>query len=240
MIPSMRKRKHNGNQQSILRLSNWVRKMTAATFLTLAMACGGNPETPATTNSVPEPQTTKTSQPGGTADIKDGGGRRAKLIVALQDLAAIFASRDAQRMAALFPFPVPDTVMQVYIDQPAFAQALEQSHGQLTHQIFLDFFPAISVSTMMPDMDSLFRHLPPADLATRDTLEQSFKRAKEPCAKYYRLAIEDETVVLVAGMEANDAYPGGDGGSEACETASVWVFYFDGQKLVLKQQAIAG
>jgi hypothetical protein len=169
-------------------------------------------------------------------------GKREKLIAALEEMAGVFASRDPQRMASLFPFPVPDTVLQVYTDEPAFVEVLEKSEGQLTRQIFIDHFPAISEAVMMPDIDSLFRTLPPAQLATRDTLEKTFIVPDQPCAKYYRMAVEGAMVVLVSGITGNDQYTGDkeDSSSEMCETEAVWVFYFDGEKLVLKQAGVAG
>jgi hypothetical protein len=201
---------------------------TATTIITL-MACGGDAETPAVTDSLP-------------AVTGKSPGKRDKLISALEELAAIFASRDPQRMASLFPFPVPDTVLQVYTDEPAFVAVLEKSGGQLTREIFVNHFSAISETVMMPDIDSLFRTLPPAGLASRDTLEKTFIVPDQPCAKYYRMAVEGETVVLVAGIAGNDQYTGDkeNSSSEMCETAAVWVFYFDGEKLVLKQAGVAG
>jgi hypothetical protein len=193
------------------------------------MACGGGATTPSVTDSLP-PVTEKAP------------GKREKLIAALEELAATFASRDPQRVASLFPFPLPDTVLQVYTDEPAFIEVLEKSQGQLTRQIFVDYFPAISETVMMPDIDSLFKTLPPAQLGIRDTLEKTFIVPDQPCVKYYRLAVEGETVVLVAGITGNDQYAGNaeDSSSEMCETAAVWVFYFDGEKLVLKQAGVAG
>jgi hypothetical protein len=202
--------------------------LMVASVITM-MACGGGAVAPAVTDSLPA-VTGKTP------------GKREKLITALEELAATFASGDPQRVASLFPFPVPDTVLQVYTDEPAFVEVLEKSRGQLTREIFVNNFTAISESVMMPDIDSLFRTLPPAQLATRDTLEKTFIVPDQPCAKYYRMAVEGETVVLVAGITGNDQYTGNaeDSSREMCETAAVWVFYFDGEKLRLKQAGVAG
>jgi hypothetical protein len=193
------------------------------------MACGGGAVTPAVTDSLPA-VTGKTP------------GKREKLIAALEELAATFASRDPQRVASLFPFPVPDTVLQVYTDEPAFVEVLEKSGGKLTREIFVNNFTAISEAVMMPDIDSLFHTLPPAGLASGDTLEKTFIVPDQPCVKYYRMAVEGETVVLVSGITGNDQYTGDkeNSSSEMCETAAVWVFYFDGEKLVLKQAGVAG
>jgi hypothetical protein len=205
--------------------------MVAVSVMALGLfpACGGNSTTPVASDSLP-PTVEKTP------------GKRDKLISALEQLAATFASRDPQRMASLFPFPVPDTVLQVYTDEPAFVAVLEKSRGQLTREIFVNNFPAISEAVMMPDIDSLFRTLPPAQLASRDTLEKTFIVPDQPCVKYYRMAVEGETVVLVSGITGNDQYTGDkeNSSSEMCETAAVWVFYFDGEKLVLKQAGVAG
>jgi hypothetical protein len=193
------------------------------------VACGGATAPPVVDDSLP-------------TVMEKGPGRREKLIAALEELSATFASRDPQRLASLFPFPVPDTVLQFYTDDQHFAEAMDQSKGLLTRQIFLDHFSAISESMMIPELDSLFRILPPAGLATTDTLEKTFLVRENPCARYYRMAVEGETIVLVTGIAANEQYQGdnAEGGSEACESASVWVFYFDGEKLRLKQQGIAG
>ena len=201
-------------------------------LVALVVSCGGNPS-PATTDSMPTPS-------GSLPTTESTTSKRDRLISALQNLSAVFRSRDAQQVASLFPFPVPDTVLQVYSEDPAFAKALEKSKGQLTREIFIDYFPAISESVMLPEIDSLFRYLSPADLAARDTLEKVIAKPYEPCATYYRLAIEGEMVVLVTGTDSNELYKGDDGGSEGCESASVWVFYFNGERLVLKQQGLAG
>ena len=206
-----------------------VRKTILLLIVLTGTACGGNSSAPAVANNLPPVEQTVP-------------GKREKLIAALQDLANIFASRDPQRVASLFPFPVPDTVLQVYTDEPAFVAVLEKSRGQITRQIFIDHFTAITETVMMPDIDSLFRTLPPAQLAHRDTLEKTFIVPKEPCVKYYRMAVEGDMVVLVAGITGNEQFAGDAeySSSEMCETAAVWVFYFDGETLVLKQAGVAG
>lgn len=206
-----------------------TRILISVLALATLIACGGDPAAPAVAESLPPIE-------------EKAPGKREKLIAALQDLANIFASRDPQRVASLFPFPVPDTVLQVYTDEPAFVAVLEKSRGQITRQIFIDHFTAITETVMLPDIDSLFRTLPPAQLAHRDTLEKTFIVPKEPCVKYYRMAVEGDMVVLVAGITGNEQFTGDAeySSSEMCETAAVWVFYFDGEKLTLKQAGVAG
>jgi hypothetical protein len=208
---------------------NYLRQLILTVSGLVVMSCGGGTATPAVSDSLPPV-------------VEKMPGKREKLIAALEDLAATFASRDPHQIASLFPFPVPDTVLQVYTDEPAFVEILEKSKGQLTREIFVKYFSAISETVMMPDIDSLLRTLPPAQLASRDTLEKVFNVPDQPCVKYYRMAVEGDMVVLVSGITGNEQFSGDpeENSSEMCETAAVWVFYFDGEKLQLKQAGVAG
>lgn len=193
------------------------------------LSCGGNPA-PATS------QDSLTSAPVPTAT------RRDSLVSALQALAKGFHSQDPQSLARWLTFPVPDTMLLVYVDEPAFAAALEKNNGQLTQQVFLDYYPQIRASVMATELDTLFQLLDRDLLRSRDTAQQSVATVADPCAKYYRVTIEGDVVALVTGMEGNERYTGDpeDSSSEMCESAAVWVFYFDGKRLRLKQHAIAG
>jgi hypothetical protein len=171
--------------------------------------------------------------------------RRQVLILELKRLKHVFHSGDKNKVADLFTFPAADTVLQVYVDDPAFAQKLSANKDELSREIFLEFFPQISQSIMLPEMDTLFRVLNPDSLAFRDTLAWQQPVKSEPCYKYYSMTIEGDLLVLVTGIDSNKEYVNPDTGatepqSEMCESAIVWVFRFDGRKLVLKQQSAAG
>lgn len=205
-------------------------------FLTLLTACGGQDRSTAGADA---------GSADTTAAVVQKDPARQALIGELHRLKKVFASGDKNQVADLFPFPAPDTVLSVYLDDETFGDRLRKNSNQLSREIFLEFYPQLSQAMAISDMDSLFRLLPIDSLANRDILERYFPVKGEPCVKYYRITIEGESVVLVTGIDSSKDYVNPDTKekeilSEVCESAMVWIFRFDGLTLTLKQHTVAG
>jgi hypothetical protein len=171
--------------------------------------------------------------------------KRQVLMLELRRLKEVFQSGDKNQVADLFPFPAPDTVLSVYLDDSAFAERLQKNNDQLSRDIFLEFYPTLSQAMMVQEMDTLFRVLPLDSLSNRDILEQYFPVKGDPCVRYYRIAIEGDLVVIVTGVDSSKEYVNPETKqqeilSEECESAMVWVFRFDGRNLILKQHSSVG
>lgn len=209
--------------------------LLAVSFFLLT-ACGGNDRV----SSVPGTETRADTVAAIPTDTK-----RQALVLELKRLKRVFLSGDKNQVADLFPFPAPDTVLSVYLDDSTFGARLRTNNDELSRDIFLDFYPELSKAMMVHEMDSLFRLLPLDSLANRDTLERYFPVKGEPCVRYYRITIEGDRVVIVTGMDSSKDYINPETGqkeilSEECESATFWVFRFDGRHLVLKQQGSVG
>jgi hypothetical protein len=210
--------------------------LSALVGLLLLSSCGGN-----------EPVTAGTGAEtvADTVAARPTDTKRLALILELKRLSGVFRSGDKNQVADLFPFPAPDTVLSVYMDDSAFAERLQKNDEQLSRAIFLEFYPKLSQAMLVHEMDTLFQVLPLDSLSYRDEIERYFPKKGEPCVKYYRITIDGASVVIVTGIDSSKDYinpetKGREILSEECESAVVWVFRFDGKKLSLKQHTQVG
>ena len=79
-----------------------------------------------------------------------------------------------------------------------------------------------------------------------DTLSYELKVKKDPCYKFYRVYVDNDSVTLEFGSDNNDQFVDISKKTEdeemldTCEYASFWTFRFDGQKLHFEKQLSAG
>jgi hypothetical protein len=204
-------------------------------FLTLGLllACNSTDTTNATANTKPVEQQSDTV-------VRNTG--RQLLIAALQQLQAVLASKDKERIASLFPFPLPDTTVGIYIDDSAYITAFRKNGDQTTRAMFLDFFPQIAESLQVDEINQLFTYCKLDSLEQKDTLEHEVHISTEPCYSFYSIVVDHDLVTLSTGSGVNDNYkslaPASDdevpeNSSEFCESVLWWVFRFDGKNLQL-------
>lgn len=168
---------------------------------------------------------------------------RPTLIGELKRIKEVFSSKDRDKIATLFDFPIYDSTASFYVDDETYYKEWKKNGNKTTQEMFNRYFPQIYESNQMEDINYLFKHLQLDSLHQKDTLETDDYQNKQPCFKSYQIAIENETVTLTINMQSNrewvDPKPKEDevseNSSEICEHALWWIFKFDGRKLKLFQ-----
>lgn len=174
--------------------------------------------------------------------------QRQFLIEELKRLQAVFASKDEAQIANLFPLPLPDTTLGIYIDDSAYLEQFRNNNDQTTREMFIRFFPQIYRSLQMDELNQLFKHLKLDPFLQKDTVEQEVHIRSEPCYQFYSITVEQDLVTLSTGSGVNEAYQSStsseddvqENSSEFCEHVLWWVFRFDGGRLFFIKQHGAG
>jgi hypothetical protein len=173
---------------------------------------------------------------------------RQKLIEELKRLQGIFSSGDREKIADVFPFPLADTTVGIYIDDSTYFEQLKKNGDKTTRAMFLHFFPQIYSNLQIDELNQLFKHIDPAALIQKDTLGHEVHIKTEPCYKFYHVQVEQDFVTLSLGSDVNDYYKNPssenddmqENSSEYCESSLWWVFRFDGKKLHFIKLGAAG
>jgi hypothetical protein len=144
------------------------------------------------------------------SDLKDstaaGTSPRRAMIIAINDLKAALESKDKNRIAGYFDFPIPDTVMSLYLDDSTFMEIYRSSGDQLTRKVFLEYYDTISRFTSLTDIMDLFEYVPVDSLLYKDDLEKEVVNKKEPCIPYHGISVEGESVTFRVGTYSNKDY----------------------------------
>lgn len=164
---------------------------------------------------------------------------------AVNDLRIILESGNKTEIAALFPWPLADSVMPVYLDDSVFKKNYTAAGDKLTQNMFIRYYDTISKFTNLADIIEGFKYLPVDSLKYKNELNKEFRDNKEPCTRYYNIRIEEEEVTLTYGTNFNNDYKDPKGKTDdedvsGCEFASIWMFKFDGNKLKFYRYAAAG
>jgi hypothetical protein len=173
---------------------------------------------------------------------------RQLLIEELERLKTIIASKDKEKIADIFQFPLSDTTVGIYIDDSTFNAELKESSNNTTRAMFIRFFPQISESLQIDELNQLFKNLKLDNLLYQDTLGHEAYIKTEPCYHSYNIEIEKDLVKLTVGTNANRDYKSKsasedespENSSEMCEHVLWWVFRFDGRKLHFEKISGAG
>lgn len=189
--------------------------------------------------------TTTVKHPGDTAESKTD---RQQLIEELKRLHIVFASNDKEKIAQLFKFPLSDTTVGIYIEDSTFNAQLQSNSGKISRTMFMRFFPQISGSLQMDELNQLFKTIKLDSLQSLDSLEREVYIKTEPCYKFYGIQVQGDIVTLTTGQGVNSDYKSTtasedeapENSSEFCENVLWWVFRFDGKKLHFIKQHGAG
>jgi hypothetical protein len=177
------------------------------------------------------------------AGLESKPNERQRLIEALQNLKAVFASRDPEKIGRLFHFPVPDTVASLFVDDSTYKTEKNKNNNELTRVMYDHYFNLICKDWQLDEMDQLFRHIPLLKLNEQDTISY-FAGLKDPCLKQYFISVDDSLVSIMYGTNHNDKYKSKDkeedDAGDACEYDTIWIFQFDGETLHLVRQSAAG
>ena len=209
------------------------------TLFTLFLSCNSTDTTKVSSD------TTIIKQQGVTTAKKS---KRQLLIEELKRLQEVFASKDKQKIADIFHFPLSDKIVGIYIDDSTFNVQSKQNGNKTTRAMFVRFFPQISESLQINELNHLFRNINVDSLLQEDTLEHEALIKTEPCFHFYSIRIEKDLVTLTVGTNSNEDYKSKtasedkitENSSEFCEHMLWWVFTFDGKKLQFKEISGAG
>ena len=170
------------------------------------------------------------------------------LIAELKKLQKIIVSRDKEKIAGIFTFPISDTAFSVYLDDSIYNEQLKANDNSITQQMFLNHFKNISDNIWLDPLTNLFHRIPIDSLIYKDTLERDGYNKKEPCYLSYKIEIIKDSIVLRMDMYSNKSYERKnipedeipENSSEFCEHSFWWNFNFDGTKLHFKSIQGAG
>jgi hypothetical protein len=181
-------------------------------------------------------------------DTTSNKSERQLLIEELKRLQAVFASKDKEKIADIFQFPLSDTTVGIYIDDSTFNAQLEKNGGKTTRAMFIRHFSDISESLQIAQINELFKKIDIDRLLQKDTLQNEVIIKTEPCYHYYDVSVDRNLVTLTVGTNSNRDYKSKsvsedeipENSSEFCDDVLWWVFRFDGKKLHFRNISGAG
>lgn len=163
--------------------------------------------------------------------------RRAALVAQLKILGQQLASGDKRKIAQIFQFPVPDSLLTYYGNDTAFNEARARDGDATTAAVFNQYYQEISSELDFKEFSRVFKRLKVDRLLTRDSIEYDAIIKKEPCYNFYRIQIEGDSLVLITyGVNHQENYSGPetkdpDFDISVCEHDTFWDFVFDGHRL---------
>ncbi len=184
----------------------------------------------------------------GTGEAGETGVERETLINALKQLKSQLASKDEHRITELFEFPIPDSIVPIYVFDDSFDARQEASGGLVTRSMFNDFFSQISESIQMEDVNTLFANVRLDSLHQTNVLTHEVQTDTIPCRRHYQLEVHNDSVTLTLEQLTKPGFQGPDmtetgpsnESSEYCEKVLWWIFKFEGNKLRLVKISGAG
>jgi len=207
--------------------------------LTLLSSCGSSDTNKNST--APESDNHETTEPYPAP--------RLKLIQALKDLHIALASKDHEKIASYFTFPIADTTFWVYLTDSNFNNQYTQNGNRLTRPMFDSYFSQIYQNTGMSEVLELFKNINVDSLHFKDSLTREIRVKTEVCYSYYGLTVHQDLITLTVGKNSNDQYQDPDPKtdteaelytSEVCEHTFWWIFRWDGKELRFVQMNGAG
>lgn len=163
---------------------------------------------------------------------------KSTLIKELKSLRTIFASNDLDRKLDALSFPLPDSVIGVYISND-----LEAEYEKNGNLVTKDMFKKHS-SDMYVDVDelkSILSNVNIDSLQYTDRIEKRLKEKKQQCIEHYEIVIDGNQVRLAFSFNGYVTEPKEEDYQDgACEYGSFWNFEWDGKKLKLIHHITAG
>ncbi len=169
---------------------------------------------------------------------------RTRLIRELKKLRDILSSGDKEKIADIFPFPLADTTLAIFVDDSSFTEQYKINGDKTSRAMFIRHFNEISDMLQLSQLNRFFQLINPDSLFLKDTLTREVRNKKNPCYNYYNRETEPELVKLSFGSNFNEEYKSStteaEESSEYCEYTSIWIFRFDTRKLIFLKQIVAG
>ena len=134
------------------------------------------------------------------------GNERNILIQELNSLKQVFASRNKEKIAELFNFPLAQDEFEIYVDDSIFNKQLSDNKGKISRKMFIDFFPKIYSDTQIEQINELFSKIDIEEILRKDTLKAETKIKSEPCYKFYEVSVDKNEIILTTGYGVNENY----------------------------------
>ena len=167
---------------------------------------------------------------------------RTDLILALKDMESRMDSRDSGQIAPLFQFPIPDSVMPLYIEDSAYKV------WRLTHK----FMPRAAFDTLLPkilddwDLESFkdfFRHIDYDKLTIHNSLKRTVAEPDDACQSHFEIKVEGDSLVhIFYGISDNPDWipssPDKQRTPNECKESVSWTLSWNGKKLLVVHQRV--
>ena len=176
----------------------------------------------------------------------DSLSQRKLLVQELKNIKAALASKNKEKIAGIFEFPVADTALEVYIDDTTYLEDLKKNGDKTTKALFLKYFQGYYLYMGMDGMNRVFKYINVDSLLQKNSLSREVRSPKEPCYTTYEVYVEKDIMTLIYNSNSNKNYVNpskakkDEDYAHPCEYAMFWVFRFDGKKLHFVRQRGAG
>jgi len=190
----------------------------------------------------------KTVTVGDTANVlpsKKAEGKipnQYKLIEELTKLQSALENKNPEELGNFFPFPVRDTALIISEVNPDFDQQRSANNNQLTKEMLINHFSRLYDYWDLTEFSNLFKHLNLKELEGKNYISNTYHIKDDGCYYIYSIKVINKEVIISYGTNSDDVYrqqhPDEE---EVCEEYQwTWIFLWDGHRLQVKKQLIAG
>jgi hypothetical protein len=159
---------------------------------------------------------------------------RSRLILALNEVRRLVASKDSQRIARMFRFPFPDSTIRIYGDS-VFEGEKARNGGNVSKALFLSGYGEFVQQLQFDQFQEVYLRLDINKLKVTDSLEFKETGKDKACLRGYSLLIQEDSLIEIqAYQNSNEGYSGqGREDSQCEEYLLTWYFVFDGRRLYM-------
>lgn len=175
--------------------------------------------------------------------VNEKKSERQLIIEELNNLKIVLASREKNKIADIFQFPISDSIFGIYTAGGAFNEQFKTNGHKITKTMFLQYFNDIYSEIQIDQVNILFQKIKIDSLLQKDILEYNTYNISEPCYYTYKIQINERTVTFTMNMDSNVNYKSKkksndemlENDSAICEHDFWWTFRFDGSKLQIER-----
>jgi len=181
-------------------------------------------------------------------DSSKNKSERKNLILEVKKLRQKIASKDKEKIAAIFEFPLSGESFSIYTHNKFYNQQFETNGNKITRTMFLQHYKEISESIWLEQLNNLFHNINIDSLLYKDTLEYEAYIITDPCFFSYQIELTNESITFRMNMNSNVNYKSKtlseddipENSSEICEHSFWWIFKINENKLHLESISGAG
>jgi hypothetical protein len=159
---------------------------------------------------------------------------RGQLILALEEVRRLVATKDSQQIASMFRFPIPDSVLSLSGDS-VFEVGKARDGGNVSQALFLSGYGKFAQELQFGLFEDALRDVDFGKLRSTDSLGSADTSKNKACISGYAIQIRKDSVVAVEVYEnRNTGYTGHGNEDPECEEYLLsWEFVFDGKRLYM-------